>query len=337
MSKRLNNISIVQNILRACRRLPSISILPQSPGSILPAADLVLGTPVTWWLMHHPDPPVVLKKPLDSTLWMLQLFTVDPTTRLLDTIAIADIPNIQQEAVNLYNRLRLNRVLFKPEIGWAIDNPSFDISTQNTLQALENLRLLLPNGTTTPFSTASKYDLRSFLNPPAPDRSNSTKKQWHAFWKSNITKPARNLWWRHIHHATPCAQFRAERWPHPGLTATCPVCSHPQEDRLHYLALCPNKRSAWTSLLQKYTTRTQWSEQDIASIFVLSSHPTCVPMIHTAGLSSFQLVSCGLSGIAQFNIIQYKENRSLSSVALEQIMFNHAVKVQKFNSVTSYQ
>jgi hypothetical protein len=52
-------------------------------------------------------------------------------------------------------------------------------------------------------------------------------------------------------------------------------------------------------------------------------------MTHTSGLTSFQLVSCGLSGIAQFNIIQYKENRSLSSEALEQILFNNAVKVPK--------
>ncbi|KAG9319763.1 hypothetical protein KVV02_003872 [Mortierella alpina] len=78
------------------------------PCFILPAADLVLGTPVAWWLMRHPDPPMALKKRLNSTLWMSQLFTVDPTRRLPDTIAITNIPNIQEEAVNLYNRLRLN-------------------------------------------------------------------------------------------------------------------------------------------------------------------------------------------------------------------------------------
>ncbi|KAF9945371.1 hypothetical protein BGZ72_001441, partial [Mortierella alpina] len=189
LTKMTNYFSVVQNVLVACQLLPAVSLSPRSPGALLPPFQLLLETPVTWWLNAPAGTPPRASS-LNSPLWMTDVFTFDDKTRLLVPRPLDTLTAKSQEVQVLWKRIKQDKVFFKPEIGWATDSPSFECSSRDGRTALSTLPIPAPQTTT--LLQASKTQLRAVLHPHAEARFQFTKAQWTAFWKARINKAARN-------------------------------------------------------------------------------------------------------------------------------------------------
>ena len=327
--------STLQSLLKAYARLPSISWDYNQPDLSKPPTELFLASPIEWWLEATPtrkkmDPPApVVDQVWGPTkdhygLWTGELLQV------VDGIITPRLPlptnGPRSEPTNcLVRRLQKKLTRFCTQVKNTTDLP--DLRLNKILGAVK-----LPAGKARHvlFIQASTQQIRSYLFPPDRDRSSSKRSHWRNFWRANIHASSRNFWWRSIHHAIPCAAFRFDKW-HTTPTPECPDCHAPQEDLPHYIFLCPTKRDAWTRILYEYTSKLDWSDQDLENL-LKPSCPGLQKLIQKPYLiKAHQLVASGLQGIWTYSIKAFLENIFLSSNALYKIMANSAIRYNSNN------
>ena len=162
-------------------------------------------------------------------------------------------------------RLQKQSTRFCTQVKHTLDLPDLRLH-----KILGSIKLPVGKKTSIDFAQASTQQLRLFLFPPDQDRSAAKRAHWRAFWRAKIHASSRNFWWRTIHHAIPTAAFRFDKWrsaPSP----ECPDCHAPREDLPHYIFLCPTKRDAWTRILYEYTSKLDWSDQELQNLL----KPSC--------------------------------------------------------------
>ena len=322
-----HHISTIYNVLKAFSNLPNVPWNVHQLGSSMPPAELLLAAPIEWWLeIRSPTSRRFIKAPSKYTygLWTSEILCIkNGELAPVDPLPVTGPRSAEFKKLDYRvgrKTVRYNTTLMQSNRDTGIAHPTMPLNA--IIRAME---LPVPGFKRIPFERMSTKQLRLFLFPPAEDRSAAKPKHWLSFWRAKIHPSARNLWWRFLHHALPCAVVRCERWKTED-TPACPDCKAPKEDFLHYMVLCPKKRKAWEDLLAHYTDRISWSDQELEQLL----RPDCsslhglIPATHK--ILPHQLVAAALQGIWSYNLQVYLEDTFLPSEAIFNIMATSAKK-----------
>ena len=104
---------------------------------------------------------------------------------------------------------------------------------------------------------------------------------------------ARTICWRFLQDKL-AAGIWLYRWQ-PNLPSICRFCDHNPEDAIHMVFLCPPKKIARLTLLNEFTTKVIWTDEELSTVCSLD----CALLSIQEGLDilPYQLVACGLLGI----------------------------------------
>ena len=287
----LNKITCVRNLISASSRLPPISIDPRHETHLLPPAGTVLASPLNRWIIwNEVHPPLV--PPIKFNLRTSEVLTFNHDNRCLQVLPDRQLPLMFRTA------RKRQQFEFVPSILSCIGLPLVP-EGDDLVARLLSTPLALPNQLEPPtLEDITSRELRLFLQGlPEPDRRHGTPAQWRKFWKARFPHKARTIWWRVLHDKlmTSYAFYkRSSGEIQAMISPECRLCDHDIEDAQHMAFLCPTKRSAWLGLLCEFTTKANWTDEELCSVTNLDCSLLSIRPEHD--IQPYQLVACGLLG-----------------------------------------
>lgn len=317
LSKRMAGYPGIQRLIAAAACLPNKKDLIMNDQ--LPLSTTIMATPVEWWLpVTGGDRDITV-----NTRRMEEYFALDQSDPDYDRIISKPIvAKLQDEKAQLVHDLGANKRVLTDRYIRAASPPPKITRGDNISTIIRETDISGDHPEHCELQKATTKQLRSYLaaqelpalNPNSRVKAETgTRQQWQEFWSAKIPHHARTTWWRYKRDWLPCGSLRQHIWRHE---PACQMegCTAQDETKNHYIFQCGAKYRSWQGILQTYTTKLDWPDNDLNAL--LSFNRPKFDILPEYNISPAQLIACCLLGIARANTACFQENRTLSEDAI---------------------
>ncbi|KAF9945692.1 hypothetical protein BGZ72_001101 [Mortierella alpina] len=106
-------------------------------------------------------------------------------------------------------------------------------------------------------------------------------------------------------------------------------CDTDAANKNHYVFQCKAKYDSWQDILQTYTTKMDWPDNDLNRI--LSFDRPRFDIRPEYNITQAQLIACCLIDISQAIMVRFVDNRSLSTTAITNCMQREVDRIMAQN------
>ncbi|CAO3569417.1 unnamed protein product [Mortierella alpina] len=339
LNKRMKGYPGVQRIVVALATLPSRK--DRIMTDRLPDAATIMASPVSWWLpkADHNDDSA------DTTRRMEEFFGLDQADPVHDRIVSKAISaRLREEKAQLVRDIQDHTRTLSNQYIQAAASPAKIARGDGIATLIRETNIATDEAEVIELQNANTKQLRRFLTALTQQPHNPTssinpetgsKQQWKSFWGAKIPHRARTIWWRYKRDILPCGILRHRLW---NQDPACDMegCDNEATSKNHYVFQCKAKYDSWQGILQTYTTKMDWPDNDLNSL--LSFDRPQFDIRPEYSISPAQLIACGLIGIAQAIKVRFVDDRSLSATAIQNCMRREIDRTMNQNRfVTSHQ
>ncbi|KAI9006264.1 hypothetical protein CLU79DRAFT_688212, partial [Phycomyces nitens] len=106
-----------------------------------------------------------------------------------------------------------------------------------------------------------------------------TPAKWKLFWSLPLSHVARNIWYRFLHHSISSASLLHHIMPDIVPSASCRLCSHPDQTADHLLTSCPKIWKVWDDVLTQWLPSFSSSPRSVGSVILTVTPPPDGPLL----------------------------------------------------------